>query len=266
MNEDNVTTVNINLAKIIIALVLIISVAYGLYLFFREQSVSMSSLDMEENEYPVQCEQGSWIEFPVKATGQKINFQGKVHQQKNSDKMLSEDEKYIFSASEGRSLVFFNGHQVEVEAVAKKEGSEKKPQEAVVAKIRCIGQEAEQVVVTARKDIMNYVSDNISQLIQQNPKQGQWAVEEFAFVDNSNLYVYYYSDALDQQSSESGALLVNISGSGDYFKVKELARLVPAESEEDEDKVIKGEDIFKDNTDLVHYQFDDETEQWLMVD
>jgi len=251
--------VKINLPKILIYGLLSAIILYGLFIFINERSDKVSESDIFEADFSKNCEAGKWISFPGDANKPNDSYKGKLILNEEGN-LISEDGSRAFIVPEEYSLNYFTNRKVEIE------GNKKSDREIQVQKIRCIGEETKPENVAFRRNLMNYAASNINNIAPEKPRKGKWAAEEFYFVDNNNFYVFYSSyDENDEDYEEDRLLLLRAREKNNPFGIEQLAYIIP--SNEDEEAEVKfGEDIYKNQKDIIIYEYDDNEEQWLLAE
>lgn len=259
---EKIKTININAFYLAIAAVVLAVVAFALLEFFEERAVQIDETDIVEIDYSKNCETGQWSEFaplgenPVFPLTTKINAAG--------GKFTSADGLYQLKAASDFGLDFFVGKDVELAGVKTAvEGKE----EVAVYRIKCSGAEARPEVVASRRQIMRHVAGNINTLAPAKPSQGRWQADGFYFVRDNDFYVKYSSEVEnDEEYFEDGLLLLRAAGAEGNFKISRLAYVIPAGENEAESRLVEGEDIYKDEKNLAYYEYDDESEEWVLAE
>ncbi len=133
--------------------------------------------------------------------------------------------------------------------------------------IRCSGKEVDKDLIDRRKKILKSISEEVNSLSPVKPPYKTWVLEYVEFIDDNNLYVYYYDSVEDDENQDieedtQRKLLVEVSNSRDKINLTRKAYWEPGE----EDYILKsGSDPFKDvsEDDLESYSFDVETNDWI---
>lgn len=252
--------VKINATKILIYGLLSAVVLYGLFIFISERSDKVSESDILEADFSKNCEAGKWISFPGDANEPDDSYKGKLIWGEDEN-MISEDESRAFVVSEEYSLDYFANRKVEINGIKISD------RETKVQKIRCIREETKPENIEFRRNLMNYVTGSINNIAPEKPQKGEWIAEEFYFVDNNNFYVSYSSyDEDDEDYGEDGLLLLRAREKNSPFGVEQLAYIIPSSDEDGEAEVKLGEDIYKDQKDIVIYEYDDDESQWMLAE
>lgn len=239
--------------KIIIYLIIAFFAAYGGYALFQAESEDKKNPTTEswKNTIPAACESGQWIDVSLNNNdAAKESFKEQVKLMAKGKKISDESEKISFSADDEEKLAYFAGKKVVVR------GIKIDNDEVGVEKIKCIGAEADVEELSARRNVMNYISRNINALAPKESLGGDWTVSGFYFVDESNVYVEY------EQASPIAGIKEEKKTNDIYLwpvKISKLERTTP---------IIEGLSYPKKNNESVDiqnlsaYKFDNLKKQW----
>jgi len=245
--------------------VLFLAAGFWGYNFYENKKWEREDVvDTFEENIPLQCENGNWIEFPdVEKQDQYEKFSGneKLKYDEEKDTFLNASGSNTFSTDKDYSLTFFMDRDVRIE------GYKLPDNQIYVKKVKCVGVEANQDILKARRNLMNYISSNINTLALEKASKNDWQVETFYFANDADLYVQYESEGsfLEEAPYDSRLWLI---------RVKDISRSVPAietlayiqEDAEDPEKNLtkQGNDLYKDAKNLTIYEFSEDANQWVL--
>lgn len=221
-------------------------------------------IDTFEENIPLQCENGNWIEFPdLENQEQYEKFSGneKLKYDEKNDVFLGSGNSNTFSVNSDYSLTFFMDRDVRIE------GYKLPDNQIYVKKIKCVGVEANQDVLKARRNLMNYISSNINSLALEKASKNDWQVETFYFVNDADLYVQYESEGsfLEETPYDSRLWLVRVKDMSRPVPMIETLAYIQEDADDPEKNVTKqGNDPYKDAKNLTAYEFDEDANQWVL--
>lgn len=237
---------------------------YGVSDYSFKQAAKEDVVDTFDENIPLACENGSWIEFPdVEDPSRYSGFSG-------SEKLGYDEGKNIFTdAGGGRtfstdqdySLFFFVDRDTQVEGYDLNDGS------VYVKRIKCTGVEANKDVLRERRSLMDYIAGNINTLALEKAPENDWQVETFYFVNDTDLYVEYETPGsfVEESPYDARLWLIRASGSGGGNpSIETLAYIQEDAEDSDKDIVKQGTDLYKDNKNMTIYEFDDDAGQWVL--
>jgi hypothetical protein len=222
------------------------------------------AVDTFEDTMPAQCENGDWIEFPDMAdANQYEKFLGKekLSYDEANGTFTSEDGTKKFMTDEQYSLFFFVDRNVQIDGYKLKNG------EIYAKKVKCIGAESDKNALYTRRKLMNYIKDNINSVAPEKAPHDVWQVENFYFVNDTDLYVEYETEGsfMEEAPYDAHLWLIRVSAwSGDVPVIQTVAYIQEDPDDFDKNIVKQGEDIYKDTKNMTIYEFDDETNQWAL--
>lgn len=237
---------------------------FGLSDYSFKQVAQEDKVDTFEESIPLQCEQGSWIEFPdLKDASQRQLFSGKEKMQYDTkaNSFKSADGARLFTLDEKYSLAFFIDRDTQVEGYALKEN------EVFVKRIKCIGVEANQDVLQSRRNLMNYIKNNINTLALEKSSNGDWQVETFYFVNDTDVYVQYETEGsfMEEAPYDSHLWLIRVSNLANSIPTIETLAYIQEDAEDAGGNIVKqGNDIYKDTKNMTIYEFDEDAQQWIL--
>ncbi|MFA4817350.1 MAG: hypothetical protein WC608_01335 [Parcubacteria group bacterium] len=258
--------------KLLIFLIIIILIAggYFAYQYYQKKTLSSFNSDMQmsdfEDKIPLQCENGEWTEFPdYTQTGNISEFKGNASlKMQDSDNFTNEDGSIAFTTDENYSLSFFADKEVYMEGSDISSGDKK---EIYVKRIKCVGEEANTDIQSARQKLMTYISGNINNLALEKSPNGVWQINTFYFASDSDLYVEYESlGSVGGDDPYDGRLwLIRATKLERAAPVIETLAYIQEDAEDPDKNVLKqGADIYKDGTGMATYEFDVDANKWVM--
>lgn len=216
----------------------------------------------QEVELFKQCEAGQWINVDKLEAGQQpTKLSGKIEVEVNSVDPTNEDSDEISTfylaekrvvTSNDQLLGFFESRQVEAEMVGAGDGIK-------IARIRCTGVETDKNADVFRQKVMNHIKANINSLV---PEKGEWQIDDFLWPNSNNVYVEFY-DAKNDEDDVVYSLLYEVAVDGDKVTTKELAYMKMGENDDDW-KIVKGEDKFKAQENLDYYEYESTLKKWVI--
>jgi hypothetical protein len=235
---------------------------YSKYSF--QQLAQEDVVDTFEESIPAQCENSVWIEFPeMKNANQFEKFVGrdKLKYEESTDAFSGINGGRIFSTDNNYSLSFFMDRDVQMEGYVLKNG------EIYVKKVKCVGIETNKDVLQSRRNLMGYVRDNINTLAPEKPASGDWQVETFYFVNDTDVYVQYETEGsfMEEAPYDSHLWLIRASKLETATPTIETLAYIAEDAEDAQKNVLKsGQDIYSDVKNMTIYEFDADANQWIL--
>lgn len=230
---------------------------------YRSEQMENKIYDFEEL-MPVRCENGEWIVFPDRQdTAADERFLGKVRlvYDEKERAFLDSVNKTIYRTDASYSLIFFIDREIEVDGYKLPDGS------VYAQRIRCVGAEADRNVQQNRRKLMDYINAQINSLALEKTRNGDWNVQAFYFVNDTDLYVQYETEAsfMEEAPYDAHLWLIRVSGwSGDIPIIQTLAYIQADATDYEKNIVKRGEDIYKDVKNMTIYEYDEISGQWTL--
>lgn len=244
---------------------LVLAAAFWGYNFYeKKQWEEEDVVDTFEENIPLQCENGNWIEFPdLNDQKQYEKFAGneKLKYDEKNGIFSGTDSSSVFSTNENYSLMFFMDRDTRIE------GYKLPSNQIYVKKIKCVGVEADQDILKARRNLMSYISNNINGLALEKASKNDWQVETFYFANDTDFYVQYESEGsfMEEASYDSRLWLIRVKESSRTVPVIETLAYIAEDAEDPEKNIVRqGSDLYKDAKNLTVYEFDEDANQWVL--
>ncbi len=253
--------------------ILIAFVFFGLFVFFK---ISDQKKEKEAEKYEVidtfyeqlseKCEKGEWVNFPLleePETGEEFIDNVKLNYLEETGEIVGSDSAQVFFTDKDYfdPLSFFIGREVRIE------GKKAENNRIYIAKIKCVGAEAKPNIVNERQELMQYIGKNINSLALEKTPRDDWQVDVFYFAENGDAYVQYESKASWEEEVPFDGRLWLIRPSNldrSIPTIETLAYIWENAGELGENVVKVGEDIHEDEEVFTIYEFDEETEKWVL--
>jgi hypothetical protein len=249
---------------ILLGVLILTASLFGYLKWMAMQEEKEDAIDIFEEQLPAQCENGVWIEFPtLDNMSQYIKFSGKEKLKYDEEKgiFLGEIGYKIFSTDKQTSLFFFVEREVQIE------GHQLENNEIHVDKLKCVGVEANKDILKARRNLMHYIKNNINDLAPEKSVQGDWQVGTFYFVTDTDAYVQYETAVsfMEEAPYDSHLWLIRATNIGTTMPTIETLAYIAEDIEGFDKNVVKqGVDLYKESKNMIIYEFDDATNQWIL--
>lgn len=227
----------------------------------------------DEIDYNVMCENGEWLKI-ADQSGEMTTVFGKLRKVYPDESGEFKNYRYYIEGTESLGITgagndlykldYFEDREVEIQGL--KSAAKK---EIAVMQVKCTGKETDKNILNQRKNLMNWLVENINSVAPQKAKYQKWTVDIVDFVDENNAYVEYYDTVEDDENSDvdddtSRRILIETAAkSGGGYDVKVLAYW---EMGEDDYMLKTGTDKFEDVEDVTSYQYDLEEKTWERID
>jgi hypothetical protein len=237
---------------------------FGVSDYFFKQTVKEDVVDTFDENIPLLCEKGNWIEFPdVKDASQygKFSGSGKLEYDEGKDVFTDADGGQTFSTDQDYSLFFFVDRDVQME------GYRLDSDKVYVKRIKCVGAEADKDILRGRRNLMDYIANNINSIAPEKAPGNDWQVETFYFVSGTDLYVQYETPGsfVEESPYDSHLWLIRASDlDSGVPKIETLAYIQEDAEDAAKDIVKQGTDLYKDNKNMTIYEFDSDANQWIL--
>jgi len=232
--------------------------------YSKKQLAREDAIETFEENIPVQCENGKWIEFPELLNSsqlEKFASSERLSYDEKNNIFVGEKNKETFSTDADYSLSFFLGRDVLVE------GYRLNSNAVYIRRIQCSGVEADRVIVSDRKVLMNYIKDNINTLALEKAPKNDWQVETYYFINDTDLYVQYETSGsfMEEAPYDSHLWLIRVSsGKSGAPAIKTLAYIEEDVEDSQKNVVKQGVDIYREAKNLTIYEFDADSGQWTL--
>lgn len=257
-------------AIVFFAILFLIFGGYFGYQEYRKKNIAEFDAEIIESDFerkiPSRCEGSEWVEFPkYEKVGNAEKFAKEtVIKMANPERFTDEDGSVVLVTDDRYSLAFFADKRVRVEGWMIGSSGEKS---AYVQKIRCVGEESREDVRLQRQRVMQYIADNINVLALEKNRESPWRVQTFYFVDNQDVYVEYESPAsiMEEAPYDARLWLVRIKESDRNIPVIETLAYIEEDPEDPEKNRVKyGSDMYANVTGMTVYEFDEESQKWML--
>lgn len=247
-----------------LAILFLVAGFWGYDSYEKKQWEREDVVDTFEEKIPLLCENGEWIEFPdMDNQDQYEKFSGneKLKYDESSSTFLGASGLNTFSTNKDYSLTFFMDRDTRIE------GYKLPDNQIYVKKVKCVGVEANQDILKARRNLMNYISNNINTLTLEKASKNDWQVGTFYFVNETDFYVQYESEGsfFEEAPYDSKLWLIRVKDMSRSIPTIETLAYIQEDAEDPEKNVTKqGDDLYKDAKNLTVYEFDEEVNQWVL--
>lgn len=230
--------------------------------YSKKQLEHEDAIETFEENIPIQCENGDWIEFPEPSSSdqfEKITSNNKLSYDEKNNIFVGGREKFLTDAD--YPLSFFVDRNVQVEGYRIKNNT------IYIKRIQCSGVEADKVIVDGRKALMNYIKNNINTLALEKVPKNDWQVETYYFINDTDLYVQYETvgSFIEETPYDSHLWLIRVSNVENSVPVIETLAYIEEDANDPQKNVLKqGVDIYKEAKNLTIYEFDADLNQWIL--